>query len=123
MNLGRRDFLYGSAAAITTLPLSGMAKSSERLTIGIASDLHIASDKLWQKDNPLCKWQCSGAIRRALTYFRSKEVDAVVLCGDLADNGLTDELMCLSRAWYDIFPNDCLPSGKKSGEDIHSRKP
>jgi predicted phosphodiesterase len=113
MNLGRRDFLYGSAAAITTLPLSGMAKSSERLTIGIASDLHIASDKLWQKDNPLCKWQCSGAIRRALTYFRSKEVDAVVLCGDLADNGLTDELMCLSRAWYDIFPNDCLPSGKK----------
>lgn len=112
MNLKRREFLYG-AAAISTIPLNGWAGSLPGLKLGIASDLHIASDALWQKDNPLCKWQCAGAIRRALRYFREKDVDAVVLCGDLADNGLTDELMCLSRAWYEIFPEDRLPSGKK----------
>ena len=112
MDFSRRNFLYG-AAAVAAFPIKGLAVSAPKLTLGIATDLHIASDKFWQADNPLCKNQGVGAVRRALMYFREKEVDAVVLCGDLADNGLTDELMCLSRAWYDIFPDDKLPSGKK----------
>ena len=50
--------------------------------------------------------------RHALEWFRSQDVDAVVIAGDMADNGLDENLMAVADAWYSVFPDGKHPDGR-----------
>ena len=42
-------------------------------------------------------------LRRTFEWFKSRGVDAVALCGDMADFGLVEELETVGRVWNEVF--------------------
>ena len=88
---GRMDWLAARAA--------GLAQGEVKLRFGVLSDVHIKTSA----EVPVFK--------RALEYFRSQAVDAVMICGDIADGGKIAELQLAADAWYEVFPGNKLPGG------------
>lgn len=76
-------------------------KGEPELKIGILSDIHITTK------------ESADTFQHALEYFRSRNVDGVLIAGDMADNGLEDQLKHVADAWYAVFPNDKAPDGHK----------
>lgn len=85
--------------AAAAAPLA--AAERPRLVFGIISDMHIVDRAT------------AGDTVRALRYFRNRNVDAVVMAGDMIDNGLSGELENLAEAWFSVFPGGKGPDGRK----------
>ena len=43
-------------------------------------------------------------LERTLSFFRDRKVDAVMICGDLADWGLLSGLKYIAETWEKVFP-------------------
>ena len=97
----RREFVRFGAATLAVSPAALMAADAaggacrtagERLRIGILSDIHlkVKADK--------------AKFVRALRAFRDERVDGVLICGDLADNGVVPQLQYVADAWESVFP-------------------
>ena len=71
-----------------------------KLRFGVLSDLHVTD------------WASAEVFRKALAYFRDREVDAVMITGDLTDHGLMSQLENVSKSWYSVFPFDKGLGGK-----------
>lgn len=101
--LTRRGFL-GSAAAFMAVRGFGSVETllggRPELSFGVLSDIHIGS-----RDS-------TGTFRKALRYYRDRGVDAVMICGDLANYGLLSQLKEVANAWYDVFPGDRGADGR-----------
>ena len=76
-------------------------KGEPNLRIGVLSDIHVRA-----KDS-------QAMFRHALEFFRSRNVDGVLIAGDMADNGVEEQLKMVSDAWYAVFPDDKAPDGHK----------
>ena len=117
MKMTRRDFFIGGAAAFGAfggnrflLAAAGFkAGVKPRLRFGVVSDIHIlrvgANEKMEGGANNL-------TFKHTLEWFRSQNVDAVMIAGDMADRGLDENLMAVSEAWYSVFPDDKYPDGR-----------
>lgn len=118
MNISRRRFFIGGAAFATLGAFAGnrfalaadpKSGAVPRLRFGVLSDIHIthagADEKIGAYGNYL-------TFKRALEWFRSQNVDAVVIAGDMADCGLDENLIAVSDAWYSVFPDDKYPDGR-----------
>ena len=103
MNSNRRDFLGGLAASLALGGCRSPWWYGERpaLRFGVISDIHVTTP------------ESTAEFRRALAYFRDRDVDAVLLAGDLSDWGLKSGLKYVADAWYDVFPDDRAPDGRK----------
>ena len=99
----RRTFIKGSVAfgfaGGIFRATGGLSPSGPlRLKFGVVSDVHIStSDTTY--------------FTRALQYFRDQSVDAVMICGDIADGGKIAQLETAANAYFAVFPNDQLPNG------------
>ena len=100
----RRSFIGGIVAS------AGLAgcrspwwygKAAPNLKFGVISDIHVTTPESTEE------------FRRALSYFRDQGVDAVMVAGDLSDWGLKSGFKYVADAWYDVFPDDCAPDGRK----------
>ena len=109
--MNRREFLLlGSAAAATAAfgsEESGRGalrrdRSPERLRLGILSDIHVQT--------PAC---VTTRFIPELEYFREREVDGVVIAGDLCDWGWKEQLKWVADAWKKVFPGGKLPNGNR----------
>lgn len=78
-----------------------------RLRLGVVSDIHVWADAKSEK----CAKNCE-TFRHALEWFRDQGVDAVVIAGDLADDGLTDQMQAVADTWFAVFPDDRAPDGR-----------
>jgi len=109
IGFSRRAFL-GSAVAFGAFGFKDSEKPN--LKLGVLSDVHIRVNK---QGKALVGNErgCVTYLIRAFEHFRAQAVDAVVIAGDIADLGLTDELQAVADAWYKVFPNDCLPNGDR----------
>ena len=119
MNMTRRNFFIGGAAFASLGAFAGnrfilaaagfKAGGKPRLKFGVLSDIHIlrigAEEKMSGGGNNL-------TFRHALEWFRSQDVDAVVIAGDMADKGLDENLMAVADAWYSVFPDGKRPDGR-----------
>ena len=118
VNISRRSFFIGGAAFGTLGAFEGCrfaesggqtASGAPRLRFGVVSDIHIlrvgADEKMEAFGNNL-------TFRHTLEWFRSQNVDAVVIAGDMADKGMDANLMAVSEAWYSVFPGDKYPDGR-----------
>ena len=121
--LSRRDFLgsfaaFGAVGALRgfAAPAGSFLGPGAKLTFGLLSDIHCSTFK--SEGNPLAGFGCETFIH-ALEYFRDKGVDAVAIAGDLTNHGTDEELMAVSRAWYQVFPNDEMPDGRKVAKIFH----
>lgn len=111
----RREFLSGGVAALAfAVPPGGFARAipqkEPRLVIGMVADTHHRAQYYGQGIDP--RW--SGRyFSKALEYFRSCKVDAVVHLGDMAHKGLVMEMKDHAEIWNRIFPGDRRPDGGK----------
>lgn len=102
--MNRREFIVGAAslASLSNLPvLAGSARPN--LRVGILSDVHVLRGQSRSWDY----------FRRALAFLREREVDAVLITGDLFTWGSYDELKDFAALWYEFFPGDRLPNGSR----------
>jgi len=106
--MDRRHFLQTGAIAVGAMcaDLPGFAGNirifgKPRLSVGVLSDIHITMTE-----------GKTDAFRKALEYFREREVDAVLVAGDIANYGIESELKLAADVWYDVFPKEKLPNGK-----------
>lgn len=111
--MDRRKFLKGTAlvagAMCVDLPLFSETVNTfgeEKLKVGVLSDIHI---RTYGPQAPGTHAQ----FEKALKYFRSRGVDAVLIAGDLAHDGTREQLHIVADIWYRIFPNDKAPDGHK----------
>ena len=105
--MDRRDFLRSGAllAGAMCLDLKTFAQATAgmgtpRLRVGILSDIHIRLER----DLPV--------LERTFKYFRDREVDAVLIAGDMADTGLERQMRLVAQTWFKVFPKDRLPNGR-----------
>lgn len=103
IEIGRRGFLGGAAAlmGMSGCRSLGLGSAKPDLVFGVISDVHITTP------------ESTAMFKRTLRYFRERDVDAVLIAGDLTDWGLKSSLKYMADAWYEIFPGDCAPDGRK----------
>ena len=118
VNLSRRQFFIGGAAFGALGAFSGCrffpsaaaaSDGAPRLRFGVISDIHILRTGA---DEEMGAYGNSLTFRHTLEWFRSQNVDAVVIAGDMADRGMDVHLMAVSEAWYAVFPGDRYPDGR-----------
>lgn len=83
------------------------AGGTPNLKFGVVSDAHVwafAGDKN-------CAANCS-VLKHTLEWFRDQGADAVMIVGDMADFGLTDELQAIADTWNAVFPDGRAPDGR-----------
>ena len=104
MGLSRRGFIGGLAASGAVqgcrfLP-SLRSCGSPCLTLGVLSDIHlrVPGDE--------------GTFRTALEFFRARNVDGVLVAGDITDTGRIAELERCAATWYSVFPDGKYPDGR-----------
>ena len=93
--LDRRGFLKLGMASASAAALAAPfpAEEARKLRIGILSDTHLDGGAA-----------AAHKLERALESFRKGRVDGVLICGDLADNGVVPQLEELARTWDKVFP-------------------
>ena len=114
MNISRRFFIGGAASfgafgGCRFLDNHAFrAGGTPNLRFGVVSDIHItkvgADEEMKAYGNNL-------TFRHTLEWFRDQGVDAVMIAGDMADNGMDDHLAAVAEAWYAVFPGDRYPDG------------
>lgn len=106
--MNRREFLLGAAGAaivqstvsaerISLPALSAGAKPN--LIVGVLSDIHVT------------RYDTANYFEKALRFYDSRKVDAVLVAGDLTTTSRRNEFESVARAWRNVFPNDCRSDG------------
>ena len=103
IQLSRRNFIGGAFALMGAggCRSLGIGEAKPNIVFGVISDIHIT--------NP----ESTAAFRSALEYFRDRNVDAVVVAGDLSDWGLKSGLQYVADAWQSVFPRNRAPNGRE----------
>ena len=106
MNISRRQFFIGGAAAAGAFgAFSGCrffsranykAGGTPRLRFGVVSDIHITKIGA---DEKMEDWGNNLTFKHTLEWFRSQNVDAVMIAGDMADKGMVEQLEAVAQAW------------------------
>lgn len=103
IRISRRNFLGGAAAWLGCggdCLARASAGGTPRLKVGIVSDPHVTTP------------ESTAVFRKTLAFFRDRQVDAVLVAGDLSDWGLKSGLQAVADAWFDVFPNNRAPDGR-----------
>ena len=102
LGMRRRSFLKsaGVFAAFGAANLLAKDKETPRLTFGVISDTHVGT------------LESAITLERTLKFFRDRRVDAVMICGDLADWGLLSGLKYVAETWEKVFPHGKGAGGK-----------
>ena len=119
-SFSRRDFVRAGLGMVASCPFvrifaaaPGTADSpGARIKVGILSDTHIVE----YGDSDAGEFKrphSTRTFRRALEEFRAARVDAVMIAGDISDDGFDSQLMAVGEAWRKVFPGDCMPDGRK----------
>ena len=118
--VSRRAFLEGLAGAGVFAGMRAFAAPSgmfsmgkANLVFGIVTDIHVAQEIDKAGNLAFVKNHDTETFKAALRWFDGQGVDAVVLCGDMADRGLVSELQTVADAWFGVFPDDRAADGRK----------
>jgi len=106
-DINRRGFLSGLAScavfagprALAERPVSVFTEIPD-LKFGVLSDVHLRMPG--DEDTLLA----------AFEYFRDNGADAVMIAGDIADNGRIGQLVRCGMCWQKVFPGNRAPDGR-----------
>ena len=120
MILSRRDFLTQSLAALGFAALPGgvlfsapkgwKPEKPANLVFGVLSDTHLRTAVKGVR--PGRNWSPK-YFAAALEYFKARNVDAVVHCGDFAHRGQVEEMQFHANFWNKYFPDSKAPDGHR----------
>ena len=121
MQISRRWFIGGLASwgAMGGLrgfaaPAGAYSQGKPRLRFGVVSDIHFRCYARTGNAKKEADWQANVAtFLKTLEWFRDQQVDGVMIAGDMADNGMVDQLQGVADCWYRVFPDDKAPDGRK----------
>ena len=113
--LSRRRFIQGAGTLLGwgafrsggrafAAPSGLFSQGTPNLSFGILTDIHLSKSG--------DSFSGQAMFRKALEWFRDQGVDAVAVCGDMADGGLLVELQAVAQTWSAVFPNDTAPDGR-----------
>ena len=86
--------------ALTALNAAwGNETDKANLTIGVLSDVHVGAAR-------------ATMLEETFAFLRDANVDGVIIAGDIANGGHTNELKSAGNAWDAVFPNDTAPDGR-----------
>lgn len=120
--LGGISALFASGAAKTYAEAVGAGKPN--ISFGVVSDIHITPRAHLEA---LCKRTGrvlppnrkrvleTDIFEKCLKYFDECGCDAVMVAGDMADDGLTGQLQAVADCWYGVFPGD---RSKRDGRHV-----
>ena len=100
MKMTRRNFMKG-CAAMGAAKAFGVKGTAANLRVGILSDVHVDGER------PARNFE------RALRYFDFRNVDAVLIAGDLVTCNRYREFKLMADTWYKVFPDDRRSDGVK----------
>ncbi len=113
--LNRREFIAGASAfwlggwRIYAAPPGWKLGGKPNLVLGVVSDTHLRTRR-----GPSGKighnWP-DKYFAAALEYFKSRNVDAVIHCGDFAHRGQVEEMQFHANVWNRVFPKNLAPDG------------
>jgi len=116
MNVTRRTFLKDAFVALGFLPLPGgvlfaappdwKPEKQPNLVFGVVSDTHLRTSN--NGNGHGANWPDKHFVA-ALQYFKSRNVDAIVHCGDMAHRGQTREMEFHAMAWRKVFADGHAP--------------
>ena len=107
-HISRRSFL-GGAFSFGTLAFGGCAfrapagllsGAGANLTLGVISDIHVGEGR-----GDFRKFGDAAQFERTLRWFDEQGVDGVILAGDMAENGMLNQLEMVGEAWFRVFPD------------------
>ena len=106
MDITRKRFLIGSMAVAAEgarrmfAAPPGTVTGAPRIKVAVLSDIHVRDEKT------------QGVFIKALEWYREQGVDAVLVAGDMADQGLVSQLQLVADAWFRVFPENMTPDGR-----------
>ena len=115
MNISRRFFIGGATAFGAfggnrlVHAAAKLAAGKPNITFGVVSDIHITKVGEGEK---MEAWGNNLTFKHTLEWFRDQGVDAVLIAGDMADNGMVEQMEAVAQAWYAVFPGDKYPDGR-----------
>ena len=98
-------FVASGGAAARTAAAQDIGK--EQMRFGVLSDIHIATTK----QQPI--------FEKALRQMDAWKVDGVLVCGDLADYGLEQQLQLVADTWFKVFPGGKGGDGRPVANLMH----
>ena len=105
--LTRRTFLggalsFGALAGCRAFraPAGLLSGDGANLTLGVISDIHVDVGR-----GDFRKFGDAAQFVKTLRWFDAQGVDGVVVAGDMADNGMVNQLECVGEAWFSVFPD------------------
>ena len=103
----RREFIGLGSASLAFAGCGSLTFGADRpkLRLGVMSDIHLT----WNVDEP----GSYERIEKMLRYYRERNVDGVVIAGDIADWGFVDQLVQFAELWRKVFPDDKAPDGHR----------
>ena len=113
----RRDFLMGATAlagiaGMRTAQAKGripvVPQGPERLRLAVFSDIHVTG-----RDETQRNWEAG--LRKADDW----KADGVLVCGDLADWGLAEQLEAVAESWFRVFPAGRRSDGQPVANLLH----
>ena len=107
-NIGRRHFLGGLISAALCERLLGKTKGDPVLRIGFISDSHVC---LMMPDN-------NKALEKAFAYLAARNVDVVVISGDVTEFATPEEMQIVIDAWDKTFPGGRAADGRTTAKFI-----
>ena len=114
VELDRKTFLGGMAATFggIVFPVGAFGVEAEPLLrFGVASDVHVI--KGWGDGNSKGLANQERYLEKALRWFDSEKVDAVVFPGDMAHTGRIAELESIAATWERVFPGFTAADGRR----------
>ncbi len=118
--IGRRGFLGATGAFAAAgaerfekfeeferLNFSASSIGEERVRFGAISDIHIATPKQLPY------------FEKTLRQLDAWKVDGVLVCGDLADYGLEQQLQLIADTWFKVFPDGKGSDGRPVANLMH----
>ncbi len=117
MLLSRREFLINGVAALGSLSVNRVFAASPgwkpggkpNLVFGVVSDTHLRT--AWDGKS-VDRNYTDKYFLAALRYFRSRNVDAVMHLGDMANNGQVEAMQFHADAWRKLFPMERGADGR-----------
>ncbi len=119
MGISRREFLKGGLGALGFAALPGgflfaapagwKHNDKPNLVFGVVSDTHLRT--AWDGKS-VDRNYTDKYFLAALRYFRSRNVDAVMHLGDMANNGQVEAMQFHADAWRKVFPMERGADGR-----------
>ena len=119
MGISRREFLKGGLGALGFAALPGGSlfaapagwkhNDKPNLVFGVVSDTHLRT--AWDGKS-VDRNYTDKYFLAALRYFRSRNVDAVMHLGDMANNGQVEAMQFHADAWRKVFPMERGADGR-----------